>query len=76
MKEYIFKIGEGLYNDETGEVIFKPEVVGELIRCKDCKKWKDPHDYECPYHTSGDPYIDDDPEEDFYCAGGKRKDNE
>lgn len=39
MKEIIFKISDGLYNDETGEVVFKPEVVGELIRCKDCK-WK------------------------------------
>ena len=47
-----------------------------IVRCKDCKRWKDPQDGECPYHTSGDPYIDDDPEEDFYCANGERKADE
>ena len=47
-----------------------------VVRCKECKRWKDPHDGECPYHSSGDPYIDDDPEEDFFCAAGERKDDE
>lgn len=46
-----------------------------VVRCKDCKRWKDPNDGECPYHTSGDPYIDGDGEEDFFCAYGERKDD-
>lgn len=48
----------------------------QVVRCKDCKRWKDPHDGECPYHISGDPYIDGDPEEDFFCAYGERKNDE
>ena len=47
-----------------------------VVRCKDCKRWKDSNDGECPYHLTGDPYIDDDPEEDFFCAYGERKDDE
>lgn len=62
--------------DEMCEV-YRKFLWGELVevtRCKDCKRWKNPRDYECPYHTSGDPYIDDDPEEDFFCKLGKRRD--
>lgn len=47
-----------------------------VVRCRDCKRWKDPDDGYCPYHLTGDPYIDDDPEEDFFCAYGERKDDE
>lgn len=36
-KEYIFKLDNALYNEETGEAVFKPKVVCELVRCKDCK---------------------------------------
>lgn len=39
MAEYIFRINGALYNEETGEAVMKPELVGELIRCKDCKHW-------------------------------------
>lgn len=37
MKEYIFQLGDALYNEETGKAVFQPIVVGELIRCKDCR---------------------------------------
>lgn len=36
MKEYIFQIDDALYNKETGEAVFKPKFVNELVRCKDC----------------------------------------
>lgn len=36
-KDYIMRFGEGLFNEETGEACFMPELVGELVRCKDCK---------------------------------------
>ena len=69
MSEYIVR--------ETGYPgVIKREIAQELVRCKDCKRWKDPHDYECPYHTSGDPYIDDDPEEDFFCKLGERREDD
>lgn len=66
---------EGSYGymfDAIADMVKDSDLV-EVVRCKDCKKWKDPHDYECPYHTSGDPYIDDDPEENFFCAKGEKK---
>lgn len=37
MKEYIFQLSDALYNVETGEAVFQPNVAGELIRCKNCK---------------------------------------
>lgn len=36
MTEYIMQFDKGLLNEKTGEVVFKPSVVGKLIRCKDC----------------------------------------
>lgn len=36
MKEYIVEFGDALYNEETGEAVFHPKVIGELIRCKQC----------------------------------------
>ena len=44
-----------------------------IIRCKNCKRQHDIHDYEYPYHTSGDPFIDYDPEDNFFCALGELK---
>lgn len=32
MKEYIYRIDEELYEEETGRTVFKPKVVGELVR--------------------------------------------
>ena len=43
---------------------------GELIRCKDCKKH---FTSACPCCSSGDPYIDWIPEENWFCADGERK---
>lgn len=39
MKEYIMQFGEALYDEKSGEAVFKPVVKGEVIRCKDCKHW-------------------------------------
>jgi hypothetical protein len=72
MKEYIFKADVAAVNEE-GAVCIPLTYEQELIRCKDCRYWKDPHDYVCPSHSSGDPYIDYDQEPDFFCASGERK---
>ena len=37
MAEYIIEMGDALYNEETGEAVFKPTIKQKLIRCKDCK---------------------------------------
>lgn len=37
MSEYIFTLGDPVFNEETREAVFRPEVVGRLIRCRDCK---------------------------------------
>lgn len=37
--EYIFNIDQVLYDDDTKSLVAKPEYVGELIRCRDCKHW-------------------------------------
>lgn len=37
MSEYIFDMSDVLYNMDTGEAVFKPKLVGDLVRCKDCK---------------------------------------
>lgn len=80
-KEFIFELDYALYNEETGEAVFKPKVKGELVRCKDCL-----------YHTDAYPYDEEDElipsnavfcqhfevimDKDWFCADGKRKDGE
>lgn len=45
--EYIFEINDALYDRESGKVCMKPKVVGELIRCGDCKYSSDNGVYGC-----------------------------
>lgn len=70
MAEYIFEIGEGLYNEETGECCFKPKIIGKLIRCKDCKfkvgeKPIADGRYWCVLHQS---FM-------YYCSDAERKED-
>ena len=39
MAEFIFKIDDVLYDEKTGQGVMKPEYIGKLTRCKDCKHW-------------------------------------
>lgn len=41
-----------------------------VVRCKDCINSGTSR---CPCHYSGDPYIDWDPDDDWYCADGEAK---
>lgn len=67
MSEYIVR--------ETGYPgTLKTEIVGELVRCKDCQEWEhllidEDGDSYCPVV---DHYISGD----WYCADGERKDDE
>lgn len=61
-KEYIFKLDYALYNEETGEAVFKPKVVCELIRCG-----------ECANETCSKIHKD---MPNWFCADGKRKEKD
>lgn len=77
MKEYIFQLNDALFNQETGEAVFKPKVAGELIRCHDCKWWEPypdnaitPEAHKC----RRSPFVQMHTEEWEYCARASRKD--
>ena len=64
MREYIVR--------ETGyHATLKREIVGGLVRCKDCK-------YHCVFenhfYCKWHPFVD--VNQDWYCADGERKDKE
>lgn len=42
----------------------------ELVRCKDCVNKGTSR---CPCYYSGDPYIDWEPNDDWYCADGEKE---
>ena len=44
----------------------------EIVRCKDCE-YHGGKDYHCPCNSTGDPFLDWVPDEDWFCADGKRK---
>jgi len=82
MTEYIFEMGDALYNEETGEAIFQPKVVGELVRCRDCihsSVLLDEYDNECGYacnitYDAGGFWLE--VEKDHFCRYGERGDSE
>lgn len=70
MNEFIFKIDGVLYNEDIGEMCMKPEYVGELVRCKDCKWFGKAG---CAIRIVDES---DKPKENDYCSFGERKSNE
>lgn len=70
MAEYVFELGETLYNEATGEVVLMPEVKEEIIRCKDCRH-RDPEDKKC---DCGNGIVWQLPRDDnWFCADGERR---
>ena len=70
-REFIFKIDGALYDEETKQAIMKPELQGELVRCKDCKyykEYKDVDDKRCLFNCTFVTISD-------YCSHAERKDN-
>lgn len=65
MPEYIFELGDALYNEEAGEAVFKPKIVSKLVRCKDCKYYAGEGMY-----CANDIIVQFDH---FYCYYGERK---
>lgn len=41
MAEYIIKLDKALYDPDTGAAVFKPEFCGELIRCRECVRFRE-----------------------------------
>lgn len=50
----------------------KQEIVAELVRCKGCKH-RDGKDGQCPVQSTGDPFYDYKPDDNWYCADGERR---
>lgn len=46
-----------------------------VVRCWECVH-RDGKDGQCPLQWSGDPYIDMEPKDDFYCANADRRPDE
>lgn len=43
-----------------------------LVRCKDCK-YHDGLDGQCPVQSTGDPFYDYKPDDNWFCADGERR---
>ena len=57
----------------TNSVEYRRQITwSSLVRCKDCKH-RDGEDGQCPLQTTGDPYLDTYPQNNFYCGDGERK---
>lgn len=77
MAEFIFEIDDVLYDEKTGQGVMKPEYIGKLTRCKDCK-----YHHEAHYEEDGeDPILKHKCKllkgyqfsENHYCGFGERK---
>ncbi len=78
MGEYIFRIDGAYVNEETGEACMKPEILEEIIRCRDCRYWDDfptstvyPEYHKCKMVGKG--FIT---EESGFCCYGSRRDDQ
>lgn len=81
-KEYIMLFDYALYNEDTGKACFNPKMVGELVRCKDCKyrpHWDEktesavfPIPDRCPCECD-DYFYSWVPNDDWFCADGERR---
>ena len=64
MVEFIMAFDDAIYDEKTGMSVFKPRVVGELIRCKDCTKRE--------YCRTSTVWAVP-PKDDWYCADAERR---
>lgn len=73
-KEFIFELDYALYNEETGEAVFKPKVVCELVRCGECKHcFVDGDNVRFNVCELTHNRVQSD---DWFCADGERKSND
>ena len=65
-KDYIVELHE-----EEADELMDDHWVGELVRCKDCKRRGT---YDCPVYVGGDGMSSE--PDDWFCADGERKAND
>lgn len=71
--EIIVRLEPKSYKPKDGSrVSFDMKPMAELIRCGECERQHDDRG-SCPLQASGDPYYDECPPDDFYCAAAVRK---
>lgn len=74
MAEYIFEIGEALYNEKTGEAVMKPTYKGEIVRCRECKhRFIDGENVRFNVCELNHNKVQSD---DWFCADGERRDDD
>lgn len=73
MVEFIMEFDDAIYDEKTGMSVFKPRVVGELIRCKDCKFWEKARAYDFDANLHYCSLVDGGCRDDFYCADAERR---
>ena len=74
-KEYIMLFDYALYNEDTGEACFNPKMVGELVRCKDCK-YCYAEGFVNVRNVCEKHYDFGNVDDDWFCADGERRDDE
>ena len=50
---------------------FPTEDVVKVVRCKECTHW-DGKDGQCPVQSTGDPFYDYKPADNWFCGDGER----
>jgi len=73
MAEFIIELGNALYNEETGEAVFKPKIVSKLVRCRDCKHYLNSNE-KCELIDTRLHFYETDKvwAADCFCAWGER----
>lgn len=72
MSENDFSVNEFIVREMGYPGVMKQEVVGELVRCEDCKHWGMHKRLNIPWCF--EMHIDK--SEDGYCDSGERRTNE
>ena len=57
---------------QIAEKVLIPLLRVKVIKCKDCIH-QDGKDGQCPVQNTGDPFYDSKPDDDWFCADGRRK---
>ena len=80
-----FTVREYIVREMGFRGVLKQEIVGEIVRCKDCKhrQYEDEDgdvwapnwvDFTCPYLCENG-YYNGMPEDDFFCKRGERRED-
>lgn len=71
MSENEFSVHEFIVREMGYPGVIKQEVVGELVRCADCKWWREETDHTCRKWGGASPRNAN-----GYCDDGERREDE